>query len=136
MTFVTKTAPDGSRSGQLAREAATARAVGQIPVTSTGPASPGEVAVLCVAAARPDLAAQLIRERLTLQGVRARLASESAPVPAPVPAPKPAEAVHATSAAPAAAPAGAAQPAPAAIDVRQIYGKHRAEMARRAATRP
>src|SRR3954452_16113047 len=113
-----------------------ARAVAHVPTASTGPAAPADVSLLCLAAGRSDLAAGLIAERATLQGVRARLAAEGAAAPSPAPVPAHAAPVQPTlSDKPPAPHAVRAQPAPATvnagINAAEINARHRAMLAAR-----
>lgn len=157
MSFVPRTAREDARLDHRASQAGAARLAANIPATSEGPAAPADLIILAQAAGRPDLAEELVVQRMTLQAARARLSAEGAPVPSPAPA-EPADAVpEADDTAPsaeapqeaaaaateqpetAAAHAPATPPAseqPRSVDAKAIYAHHRALAAARAGQQP
>ena len=74
MTITLRTAAAGARLAHPG--VAGLRGAYTPPLTSTGPAYPADVALACMAAGQPDLAASMIRSRATMQAVHATLAAD------------------------------------------------------------
>src|SRR5438067_930120 len=83
--MVAGAAQRGAKHADATWSAVRDRVASSLPATSSGPALPVEIALLCSIAGRCDLAGGMLQDRLSIQAARAKLAAAGASVPTPEP---------------------------------------------------